>query len=293
MLRTNDNMYVAGHHINRPKERDQIIQEVRPDIVCVDKPQDLQVYAQRLMHGTSLDEVTRQLEQDIPGFSRSLFTRDYIPLTETCRRVGVSELYFVDSPSYVSGVTPFFIEDSLGVADQSFRDGLISLRAKEVNVKSPKERKMLVISGSVLQLKVYRMLELIQHYDASLVQDDKEKLYNALDTILLQMKNVPELFGSPFAQMLGQLGQRYNAIELEYQSIRTAVERGEIPAERLEQTLDEAKKLTNQLDILTIRMIKAGVGTDLRDIIMQQKRKLDDNWRSEKLKQDILLQIKL
>ncbi len=44
MLQTKDNIYVAGVDINRPRERDQLIEAVRPTVICIDKPQDWQKY---------------------------------------------------------------------------------------------------------------------------------------------------------------------------------------------------------------------------------------------------------
>ena len=136
MLRTNDNIYVAGHHIFKPHIRDQMIEEEKPTIVCIDKPQDLQKYADQIWQGQRTDDVVKQLEQDMcKGFNISLFVKDYVPLIETCKRAGVKELHFISVPVYVEQITPFYIPDQAGIVDQVIREGIMSIRAKEIQIK--------------------------------------------------------------------------------------------------------------------------------------------------------------
>lgn len=289
MLQTNDNIYIAGVDINNSKERDQLIEAVKPVIVCIDKPQDWQRYVDQLRSGEKLEQITKQIKGDFPTLNQSIWTQDIAPLIETCKKVYVRELYFIDVPSYLTQTIPLFLEDNLAPAEQSIRDGLMSLRAKEIKIKSPKDKKIFMILGDLLQLKVYRMLELIQHYDAHLVQEDKKKLYTVLDGILEKMKDEPLLYkeGSILDIILDLVP---NPVESDYQKIRKAIETRQIPAEKLEQTLSEAKSLTDRLDISTFKGFKS-LNIDY-ELLRKLKQQLDQNRVSKRLKEDFLLEIK-
>lgn len=289
MLQTKSNVFIAGHHPSKLDPRFDLIQTIKPDILAVDKPQDLRPYAERVRSGDSATAVAEALFSETI-MDPDLFYRDCMRLHNTCQIVGIKEVYFVDIPSYIRNIIPLYLDDEFG--DQTTRERIMALRLKEIELKSGGEKKIMMLVQDILQLNIYQHMERMSDYDLAKVRDDKEKLCDRLLELLSdQLKDEPMCLGSSHYEntkkrTLSVLDQ----VEAAFHLILRDLNSGSLP---FEPAYAEAKRLVDQLQELNFRIFKLTADPQDSEFVSRLQRgktQLDNSIQEGFLKEDLLVE---
>ena len=288
MLKTKDNLYIAGHHPSKLDSRFDLVQSLKPDILAVDKPQDLQSYADRYRKGESVECVADALFTETT-IDPDLFRRDCIRLMRTCETVGIEEVYFVDIPSYVRNIVPLYLEDKLG--DQTTRENIMALRLKEIQLKRGKDKKIMMLVQDILQLNVFQLVEGMVEYDLDKVRECKERRYNNLAALLVsELMDEPICLRTPFYEntrkrTFGVSDQ----IEAAFHLILRDLVEGRLS---FETAYKEAKPLVDQLQELTFKIYKLSADpedTEFVKRVQKGKARLDSSIQDGTLKEKLVM----
>ncbi len=292
MLHITDNIFVAGHHPSqlgplKVGPRDALLEEKKPDILVVDKPQDLWPYAERAVGGESLATVTADIVEET-FMNPVLFRNDCVPLMFNCRDMGISEIHFVEIPSYIGNVVPLYLDNKYG--GQTTREKIMSLRLKEVALKHPDARKILMLVEDMLVLHIYQRTKSLDGHDLERIQADKATLSDRLiDLLLAEMHHDPIILGSSiYERMKHRATDNYDQLEVEYRNLLKGIIESDAPSEA---AIKEASQLSDLLCELRFSMFKfitdpSDTATIMR--LKKAKQQLDVNLISGKLRDDFL-----
>lgn len=292
MLKLSNKITIAGHHPSqlapvRTAPRDRLLAEKKPRILVVDKPQDLKPYADQAMAGEKISRVSRKLFEET-FMDPILFRKDCIPLMRTCRLLGIEEVHFVEIPSYVGNVVPFYLDNKYG--DQTTRERIMSLRLKEIEIKSPPDAAIMFLIEDTLLLNIHRQMDRLDGYMLDKIQSDKAMLVDRLiDLLVSEMAGDPICMGSPVYELLKKrTHDSYDQIESEYRFALRNIFKADSPAE---SAMNEARQLSDFLCELRFSMFKflaRPKSTRFIQRVKTARQQLDTNIRSGKLKEDFL-----
>jgi hypothetical protein len=296
MLHLDKNIFLSGHHpsVLDPRKQDpriDIIFEQKPDVLVVDKPQDLRSYTDRVLAGERLKDVSRSLFNET-FMNPILFRRDCVPLMRACKEAGIPEVYFVDFPSYIGNVAPFYLDNKFG--DQTTREGLMSLRLKEIQLRQPEGRKILMFVEDTLQLNIFQGLPKLTGLDLGDIQRRKKELADRLIHLLkAEMSEYPICMGSTvFSRIKKRTRDNCDQIEAVYRGLLREIVSDEAGSE---MAITEARQLSDILCELRFSMFKLyadRTDSSLVERLKKAKRELDFNMGSDRLRQDFLVEMK-
>ncbi len=296
MLQLSNNTVVVGHHPSqlgpvKTAPRDRLLEEEKPDILVVDKPQDLRRYVDQIAAGEKTGQVTRRLFEET-FMDPILFRRDCIPLMQTCRSLGIEEIHFVEIPSYIGNVVPFYLDNKYG--DQTTRERIMSLRLREVQHKSPPAAKIMMLVEDTLQLNIYQQMKRLEEFSTDMIQEEKAALADRLCELLTsEMTGDPICMGSTvYSLVKKRTRDNYDQMEEEYRfALRNIFETDSPP----ESAFHEARQLSDILCELRFSMFKFLADPEGGPFVQRLKKAgkhLDGNIRSGVLREDFLLAMK-
>lgn len=295
MLQIDHNLIVAGHHPSqlgplKVGTRDALLEEQKPDILVVDKPQDLWPFAQRAVGGESLATITADIVEET-FMNPTLFRHDCIPLMFNCKNLGIDEIHFVEIPSYIGNVVPLYLDNKYG--GQTTREKIMSLRLKEIQLKQPGATKILMLVEDMLVLHIYQRTKSLKDHDLERVQADKATLSDRLiDLLLAEMHHDPIIMGSSiYDRMKHRATDNYDQLEAEYRTILEGITASDQPSDT---EIKEASQLSDLLCEVRFSMFKfitdpEDTATILR--LKKAKQQLDVSLISGKLRNDFLAEI--
>jgi len=295
MLQIADTLFVAGHHPSqlgplKVGSRDALLEKHKPDILVVDKPQDLWPYAQRAVEGESLATITRDIVEET-FMNPVLFRNDCVPLMLKCKSLGINEIHFVEIPSYIGNVAPLYLDNKYG--GQTTREKIMSLRLKEIQLKRPAATKILMLVEDMLVLHVYQRTKRLKDHDLEKIQADKMTLSDRLiDLLLSEMSHDPIIMGSAiYEQMKHRATDNFDQLEAEYRTVLQGIIESEAPCDA---AIKEASQLSDLLCELRFGMFKFVTDPEDSETIMRLKKakqQLDVNLISGALRNDFLAEI--
>jgi len=127
------NVNIVGEDHSHPDEAFAIVRELKPEILCLEEPQDWAPYFRLFRNGNSETEVKEAIESDGKRFMVGGILRKFAQLDKDLDRMGVDNVYFTDTPSVISTLSPFFLGHNYAQLDDTVRSILMTTRAVDLN----------------------------------------------------------------------------------------------------------------------------------------------------------------
>ncbi len=271
---------IVGENHSRNDDALAIVKEIKPKILCLEEPQDWASYFELYRNGSSEAEIKDAIENDGKHFMLGGIFHKFAQLDADIERMSVENVYFVDTPSVISTLSPFFLTHSYAPLDDTVRSILMTTRAVELN----KQDSSLVMKvGAAHEPCCYKTLSEFQEANPSTKEITQQKfaMYQLLEQIVTQ-------FSEHVQTNQETLQKQYLQTSEYFLRNRNLIFTGLHNNEDISSLMEEQLTLADDLSVMSFDMQRRHLPESYFKGLLQLRTLAKEHLESGKLREDII-----